>query len=170
MPFVPTPQVIVDEMLRLAEVTEKDFVIDLGSGDGRMVITAARKFGARGLGMDIDDHLVIESEESARQAGVADRVKFVQQDFFKTDISPGDGDHDVPAARGEHAAAPERMLGLKPGTRIVSHDFDLGDWTAGPQDDHPQEHLPVDSPGAGGGALADASCRCPRSSATSTWS
>src|SRR5436190_19469210 len=78
-PYVPTPQVTVDEMLRLAEVSDKDFVIDLGSGDGRLVITAAQKFGARGLGMDIDANLVAESEENARLAGVADRVKFLQQ-------------------------------------------------------------------------------------------
>src|SRR5262245_28537777 len=72
-PYVPSPQVTVDEMLRLAEVTDKDFVIDLGSGDGRLVITAARKFGARGLGLDINAELIAESQENARLAGVADR-------------------------------------------------------------------------------------------------
>ena len=71
VPYVATPQITVDEMLRLAEVNEKDFVIDLGSGDGRLVITAARKFGARGMGMDIDENLVMESEENARLADVA---------------------------------------------------------------------------------------------------
>src|SRR5689334_6404572 len=84
-PYVPTPQVTVDEMLRLAEVTDKDFVVDLGSGDGRLVITAALKFGARGLGMDINADLVAESEENARLAGVSDRVKFLEQDLFKAD-------------------------------------------------------------------------------------
>jgi hypothetical protein len=127
-PYVPTPQVTVDEMLRLAEVNDKDFVIDLGSGDGRLVITAARKFGARGLGMDIDANLVMESEENARQAGVADRVKFMQQDFFKADISQATviTMYLLPSV---NMLLRPTLLGLKPGTRIVSHDFDLGDWT-----------------------------------------
>src|SRR5262245_60272436 len=76
VPYVPTPYVTVDEMLRLAGVGDKDFVIDLGSGDGRTVITAAKKFGARAMGIELDSHLVIQSEESARQAGVLERVKF----------------------------------------------------------------------------------------------
>src|SRR5918999_2177345 len=87
VPFVPTPQVVVDEMLRLAGVTPKDVVYDLGSGDGRIVITAARKFGAQAVGVELDDHLIYQSEESARQANVLERVKFLQQDFFKTDFS-----------------------------------------------------------------------------------
>src|SRR5918999_1624534 len=87
VPFVPTPQVVVDEMLRLAGVTSKDIVYDLGSGDGRIVITAARTFGAQAVGIELDHHLLIQSEESARQANVLDRVKFLQQDFFKTDFS-----------------------------------------------------------------------------------
>jgi SAM-dependent methyltransferase len=127
-PFVPTPQVTVDEMLRLAEVTEKDFVIDLGSGDGRLVITAARKFGARGLGMDIDADLVAESAENARLAGVADRVQFVQQDFFKADISRATVITMYLLPTVNMLLRPV-LLGLKPGTRIVSHEFDLGDWT-----------------------------------------
>src|SRR5687768_12746288 len=87
VPFVPTPQVVVDEMLRLAGVTSKDLVYDLGSGDGRIVISAARKFGATAIGVELDNHLIYQSEESARQANVVDRVKFLQQDFFKTDFS-----------------------------------------------------------------------------------
>src|SRR5918998_1223319 len=82
VPFVPTPQVVVDEMLRLAGVTSKDVVYDLGSGDGRIVITAARKFGARAVGVELDNHLIYQSEESARQANLGERVKFLQQDFF----------------------------------------------------------------------------------------
>jgi SAM-dependent methyltransferase len=117
----------VDEMLRLAEVNDKDFVIDLGSGDGRLVITAAQKFGARGLGMDIDANLVAESEENARLAGVADRVKFAQQDFFKADISQATVITMYLLPSVNMLLRPV-LLGLKPGTRIVSHDFDLGDW------------------------------------------
>lgn len=89
VPYVPTPQVVVDEMLRVANVGPRDFVIDLGSGDGRIPITAAKKFGARGLGVDLDSQLTAESEENARYAGVEDRVKFLNQDLFKTDISEG---------------------------------------------------------------------------------
>jgi ribosomal protein L11 methylase PrmA len=85
--YVPTPQVVVDEMLRLAAVGPRDFVVDLGSGDGRILVTAAKKFGARGFGVDLDQELVAESEENARLAGVGDRVKFLNQDLFKTDIS-----------------------------------------------------------------------------------
>jgi len=127
VPFVPTPQVTVDEMLRLANVGPKDFVLDLGSGDGRIVITAARKFGARALGVDLDFHLIIQSEESARQAGVEDRAKFLQQDLFKTDLGQATviSMYLLPAVTQKLRPL---LLGLKPGTRIVSHDFDLGDW------------------------------------------
>lgn len=127
VPFVPTPQVVVDEMLRLANVTSKDLVYDLGSGDGRIVITAARKFGARATGVELDNHLIYQSEESARQANVLDRVKFLQQDFFKTDFSDATVVtlYLLPAVMKRLR---ERMLQLKPGTRLVAHDFDFDDW------------------------------------------
>jgi SAM-dependent methyltransferase len=127
VPFVPTPQVVVDEMLRVAGVTSKDIVYDLGSGDGRIVITAARKFGARGVGVELDDHLIYQSEESARQANVVDRVKFMQQDFFKTDFSQATVVtlYLLPAVMKRLR---ERMLQLPPGTRLVAHDFDFDDW------------------------------------------
>jgi len=127
VPFVPTPQVVVDEMLRLANVGPNDVVYDLGSGDGRIVITAARKFGARAVGVELDHHLLIQSEESARQANMESRVKFVQQDFFKTDFSEA-------TVVTMYLLSPvmrrlrERMLQLKPGTRLVAHDFDFDDW------------------------------------------
>jgi len=127
VPFVPTPQVVVDEMLRLAGVTSKDIVYDLGSGDGRIVITAARKFGAQGVGVELDDHLVHQSEESARQADVAARVKFLQQDFFKTDFSQATV-ITLYLLPGVMKRLRERMLQLKPGTRLVAHDFDFEDW------------------------------------------
>ncbi len=126
VPFVPTPQVVVDEMLRLAGVTSKDTVYDLGSGDGRIVITAARKFGATGVGIELDTHLIYQSEESARQANVVERVKFLQQDFFKTDFSQASV-VTMYLLPGVMKRLRERMLQLKPGTRLVAHDFDFED-------------------------------------------
>src|SRR6478735_8561677 len=86
-PYVPTPQSVVADMLRYAEVNAKDFLIDLGSGDGRIVLTAAKVFGARGFGVEIKDDLVKKSNDSAKREGLSDRVKFVKQDLFKTDMS-----------------------------------------------------------------------------------
>ena len=127
VPYVATPQVTVDEMLRLAAVGPQDFVLDLGSGDGRIVVTAAKNFGARGLGVDIDWRLVLQGEENARQAGVADRVRFLEQDLFKTDLSQATviTAYLLPFVMLRLRPA---VLALKPGTRIVSHDFDFGDW------------------------------------------
>jgi hypothetical protein len=127
VPFVPTPQVTVDEMLRMAGVGPKDFVLDLGSGDGRIVITAAKKFGARGLGVDLDHHLVVQSEEGARQAGVEERAKFIQQDIFKTDLGQATVITMYLLPFIVRRLRPS-LLALKPGTRIVSHDFDMEDW------------------------------------------
>ena len=127
VPFVPTPQVVVDEMLRLARVGPRDVVYDLGSGDGRIVITAAKKFGARGVGVDLDEELIAESEENARAASVSDRVKFMRQDFFKTDFSEASvvAMYLLPGVMKRLRA---QMLELKPGTRLVAHDFDFEDW------------------------------------------
>ena len=127
VPFVPTPHVVVDEMLRLASVTSRDVVYDLGSGDGRIVIAAARKFGARGVGVELDPELIGESEQNARAANVADRVKFLRQDFFKTDFSDATvvALYLIPTVMKRLR---ERMLELKPGTRLVAHDFDFDDW------------------------------------------
>jgi hypothetical protein len=124
---VATPQVTVDEMLRLAGVGPDDFVVDLGSGDGRIVITAAKKFGARGFGVDIDWRLILQAEENARQAGVADRVKFVEQDLFVTDLGQATviTTYLLPFYMLKLRS---KLLALRPGTRIVSHDFDFGDW------------------------------------------
>lgn len=127
VPFVPTPQVVVDEMLRIANVGKGDFVMDLGSGDGRIAITAARKFGARALGVELDEHLIIQSEEGARQAGVEGRVKFVQQDLFKTDLGQASVITMYLLPSVNRRLRP-RLLDLRPGTRIVAHDFDLEDW------------------------------------------
>jgi hypothetical protein len=127
VPFVPTPQVVVDEMLRAAGVRADDFVMDLGSGDGRIPITAAKKFGARAVGIELDDHLIIQSEESARRAGVEDRVKFLQQDLFKADLTPATVITMYLLPSVNRRLRP-KLLDLKPGTRIVAHDFDLDDW------------------------------------------
>ena len=127
VPFVPSPQVVVDEMLRLANVTKDDFVMDLGSGDGRILITAARKFGARGIGVDLDETLIAQSEENARVANVTERVQFLRQDLFKTDFSKASV-ITMYLLPGVNMRLRPSLLALKPGTRIVAHDFDLGDW------------------------------------------
>ena len=128
VPFVPTPYVVIDEMLRLAKVTAQDFVMDLGSGDGRVLITAAKKFGARGLGVELDEQLIHESETAAGQAGVAGRVRFLQQDLFKTDLSPATV-ITMYLLPGVMMRLRPKLLDLKPGTRLVSHDFRLEDWS-----------------------------------------
>lgn len=127
VPYVPTPQVVVDEMLRLANVGPNDVLMDLGSGDGRILITAARRFGARGMGVDLDEELIAKSVADAEAAGVADRVTFARQDLFKTDLSPATviSMYLLPTVNLRLRPA---LLALKPGTRIVSHDFDLGEW------------------------------------------
>jgi len=127
VPFVPTPQVTVDEMLRMADVKPQDFVLDLGSGDGRIVVTAAQKFGARGLGVELDFNLVIIAEENARKAGVEERVKILQQDLFKTDLRQATVITMYLLPSVTRRLRP-LLLDLKPGTRIVSHDFDLQEW------------------------------------------
>ncbi|MEQ1775332.1 MAG: class I SAM-dependent methyltransferase [Burkholderiales bacterium] len=127
VPFVPSPQVVVDEMLRLANVTKDDFVMDLGSGDGRILITAAHKFGARGTGVDLDESLIAQSEENARAANVTERVQFLRQDLFKTDFSKASV-ITMYLLPGVNMRLRPSLLALKPGTRIVAHDFDLGDW------------------------------------------
>jgi SAM-dependent methyltransferase len=126
--FVPTPNEVVMEMLKMARVTANDIVYDLGCGDGRFVITAAKIFGARGVGIDIDPARIQESTENARKAGVSDRVKFIQHDLFKAAI----GEATVVALYLETdlnlKLRPKLFRDLKPGTRIVSHEFDMDNW------------------------------------------
>jgi SAM-dependent methyltransferase len=127
VPFVPTPPVVIEEMLRLAGVTASDTVMDLGSGDGRVPITAARLYGARGLGVELDPELIAQSMAAAAEAGVADRVRFEQQDLFKADL----GEATVITLYllpGIMARLHQTLYNLRPGTRLVSHDFRLGDW------------------------------------------
>ena len=127
VPFITSPDNVTLEMLRIARVGPTDHVIDLGSGDGRIVILAARRFGASGLGVEIVPDLVAKSQQNARDAGVADRVSFRQQDLFATDLSAATvvTMYLLPDVNLKLRPA---LLALKPGTRIVSHDWDLGDW------------------------------------------
>ena len=128
VPYVPTPQVVVDEMLRLAEVTRSDFVVDLGSGDGRIPVTAAVYFGARALGIDIDPGRIKEGNANAREANVTGRVEFVNANLFDVDISRATVVTMYLLPDINLKLRPRLLATLKPGTRIVSHDFHMGDW------------------------------------------
>ncbi len=126
--FVPTPPDVVDAMLKLAKVTSNDVVYDLGSGDGRILIAAAKTFGARGVGIDIDPERTREATANARASGVADKVTFRTEDLFTADISPATVVTLYLSPAVNSRLAGKLMKELKPGTRIVSHAFDLGDW------------------------------------------
>lgn len=127
VPYVQTPQAVVDKMMELARVGPDDFLIDLGSGDGRIVIVAAQKHGARGFGVELDPSLVKLSNDLAVKAGVADRAEFYTRDLFETDISQATvlTMYLLPEVNLELRP---RILKLKPGTRIVSHDWDMAEW------------------------------------------
>lgn len=126
-PYVPSPKIVVDTMLRMASVHADDFLIDLGSGDGRIIITAAQQFKARGFGVDYNARLVALANDNARKAGVADRASFIEQDIFKTEL--GKASVVTMYLLPEYnAALKPALLALKPGTRIVSHDYGIDDW------------------------------------------
>jgi SAM-dependent methyltransferase len=129
VPFITTPDNVTLTMLKIARVNAQDYVIDLGSGDGRIVITAAKQFGARGLGVEIVPDLVKRSRDSALAAGVESRVEFREEDLFKTDLSKATVItlYLLPEVNLELRP---KLLALKPGTRVVSHDWDMGDWPA----------------------------------------
>jgi SAM-dependent methyltransferase len=126
--FIPTPDAVIQEMLTGAHVGKDDVVYDLGCGDGRIVITAATQFGARGVGIDIDPARIREARENAEKAGVAGRVRFLTQDLFQTDFKEATVVtlYLLPALNLK--LRPKLLAGLKPGTRIVSHAWDMGDW------------------------------------------
>lgn len=126
--YVPTRDTVVDAMLKLADVTGNDVVYDLGSGDGRIVIAAAKKYGARGVGIDIDPERISESNENAINAGVTDKVKFIEADLFESNFSEASVVTLYLLGRLNEKLKPMLMAQLKPGTRIVSHAFDMGDW------------------------------------------
>ncbi len=138
-PYVPTPWVIVEEMLKLADIRREDVVYDLGSGDGRLVITAAKRFGARGVGVELQTELVEMARVGAQHEGVPDRVKFVQGDLFQADIRPASVVMLYLLPGFVTRLVPKLRAELRPGTRIVSHDYPLAPWP-------PDKELSMDVP------------------------
>lgn len=128
--FVTTPPEVVDAMLTAAKVTSADVVYDLGSGDGRIVIAAAKKYGARGVGIEINPQLVAESNASARAAGVSHRVQFIQGDLFTADVSAATVVTIYLGPSLNERIKPRLLRELRPGTRVVSHVYDMLGWTA----------------------------------------
>lgn len=148
VPYVPTPQVVVDKILSMAKVGPKDYLIDLGSGDGRIVITAAKRLGARGFGVDWSEQLVDTARKRAATEGVADRAQFFKQDIFETDISKATVITTYLLPDTNLALRPRFLDLLRPGTRIVAHDYDLGDW-------RPDEKVRIAAPGKTVGPLKE---------------
>ena len=127
-PYVATDYQVVDAMLAMAEVRPDDFVVDLGSGDGRILIAAAKSHGARGLGVDIDPARVREATQTARAAGVAHRVEFRRQDLFRTPLGEADVVTLYLTPEVNRRLRPRLLSQMRPGTKVVSHDFDMGAW------------------------------------------
>ena len=144
VPYVPTPQEVVDRMLDMAKVGPHDYLIDLGSGDGRIVVTAARKHGTRGFGVDLNPTRIQEANDNARRAKVTDKVAFYQRDLFETDLDSATVITMYLLPQVNLELRP-KLLKLKPGTRLVSHDFDMGDWQA-------DSHVKVESKEKYGGS------------------
>lgn len=139
-PYVQTPSNVVKAMLDTAKVGPKDFVIDLGSGDGRMVITAAKEYGARGFGVDHDARLVQLANANAAKAGVADRAVFYARDLYKTDVQRATVMSLYLLPEVNLMVRPKLLRELRPGTRLVSHDYDFGEWK-------PDAQFTLDAPG-----------------------
>jgi SAM-dependent methyltransferase len=127
-PYVPTPQEVVDRMLAIANVQKSDFVVDLGCGDGRIPVTAAKKYGARGLGVDIDPVRIAEANANAKAAGVEHLVEFKLQDALKTDVTSATVVTTYLLSASNLRLRPILTKQLKPGSRIVTHSFSMGDW------------------------------------------
>lgn len=125
--YVPTPQIVVDTMLEMARIGPKDFLIDLGSGDGRFVITAATKYGANAFGVDLDTYLLKLANQNAQKAGVTDKVRFIEENLFTTDLSRATVISTYLLPEMNLRLRP-KFMALKPGTRIVTHDYNLGEW------------------------------------------
>lgn len=129
VPYVPTHERVVDRMLQMARVGKDDVLYDLGCGDGRIVITAAKRWGTRGVGIDIDPDRIREAKENAEKAGVADRVTFIQGDLFDADIKDATVVTLYLLPDVNLRLRPKLLSELRPGTRVVSHNYDMGDWT-----------------------------------------
>lgn len=128
LPYVPTPQIVVDEMIKLAAVAADDFVVDLGSGDGRIVITAAKQHKANGFGVDIDARLVALSNKNAKEAGVADQARFFERDMFKTDIGKASVLMLYVLPDFMAKLRSKVLTELRPGARVVAHDYYMDQW------------------------------------------
>jgi ubiquinone/menaquinone biosynthesis C-methylase UbiE len=128
--YYPTPPETVDEMLRMAQIKKGDVLYDLGSGDGRIPIAAAKKFGIRAVGIEIDPKLVTEAEENARQANVVGLVRFRNEDMFRVDVSEATVVTLYLSEKLNVLLRPKLLRELRPGSRILSHDFRMGDWKA----------------------------------------
>jgi ribosomal protein L11 methylase PrmA len=126
--YVPTPEDVVEAMLTVAKVTKNDIVYDLGTGDGRIPVTAAKKYGARGVGIDIDPQRIKDANENVQKSGVGDKVRIIQGDLFEANISEATVVTLYLLPSLNQKLMPKLMKDLKPGTRIVSHAFDMGDW------------------------------------------
>jgi len=142
VPYLPTTQVAVEAMLRLAGVTRNDVVYDLGCGDGRIVIAAAKLYGARGVGIDIDPKRIQEANENAQKAGVAGLVRFEENDLFKADIRDASVVTLFLLTSVNARLRPKLLQELRPGTRVVSNTFEMGDWK-------PEKEFTVDTPDEG---------------------
>jgi tRNA G37 N-methylase Trm5 len=144
VPYVPTPQDVVERMLEMAQVKKGDVVYDLGSGDGRIVITAAQKFGVRAIGFEIDPERIKESRENIKKAGVEKLVEIRQQDIRSVDLSPASVLTMYLLPEVNLMIRPNIWKQMKPGSRVVSHDFDMGDWkplkTENIKDGHNWDH------------------------------
>lgn len=144
--YVPTPQVVVEEMLRMAKIGPSDYIIDLGSGDGRIVITAVKKFGAQGFGVDLDTYLLGIARETAKKEGVAERAHFVEENLFRTDLSKATVISSYLLPEMNLKLRP-KILAMKPGTRVIAHDYHMGDWYPDDQRDIPVPEKEVGTPG-----------------------
>jgi len=142
VPYVPTTQVAVEAMLKLAGVTASDVVYDLGCGDGRIVVTAAKLYGARAVGIDIDPQRIREASENAKKAGVEHLVRFEENDLFKANIREASVVTLFLLTSVNARLRPKLLQELRPGTRVVSNTFDMGDWK-------PDKEFSVDTPDEG---------------------
>jgi SAM-dependent methyltransferase len=142
-PYVPTPDNVVEAMLAIAEVGPKDYVVDLGSGDGRIPIAAAKRRGARGLGIELNPELIARSRQNATREGVADRVMFRHEDIFLADFRDATVVTLYLFPEVNYALRPRILYELRPGTRVVSHDWDMADWEPDRQFTLPAPHKPA---------------------------